>query len=177
MIEEDLIDFGPLPDAINQLLQEGVVAYFEDRPAADALFRRALSLAPAQLPVYFCLYKIHTYQRHLDAALEAAHAGLAEAARQCGLPPDWRGWRRETHDWMGTPEARFALYTLKAMAFIHLRREENALADEVLAHLKRLDPEDCVGGAVVRDIAAGVAAQPQAHRPGGGSPGNAHEYV
>lgn len=158
VLEEDLIDFGPLSEEVNAILQQGVLAYFEDRPAADALFRRALGMAPDQLPVYFCLYKIHTYQRNLDAALDAAHGGLAEAARQCGLSPDWRSWTPDMLDWTGIPAARFALYTLKALAFIRLRRKENDLADEALTHLKRLDPDDLVGGAVVRDIAAGVAA-------------------
>lgn len=158
VLDEDLIDFGPLPEEVNAILQQGVLAYFEDRPAADGLFRRALEMAPDQLPVYFCLYKIHTYQRNLDAALDAAHGGLAEAARQCGLPADWRSWTPAMQDWTGTPAARFALYTLKALAFIRLRRNENDLAGEALTHLKRLDPDDLVGGAVVRDIAAGVAA-------------------
>jgi hypothetical protein len=49
-----------------------------------------LEAAPTELPTYFCLYKIHTYQGHLDQALAIAERGLREAARQAGWPLDWR---------------------------------------------------------------------------------------
>jgi hypothetical protein len=75
------VDFGPLPAEIDDLLQKGVVAYRRDRAAAAEIFRRALALAPEQLPVYFCLYKIHTYQGELDEALVVTEAVLREAAR------------------------------------------------------------------------------------------------
>jgi hypothetical protein len=81
---EDGIDFGELPAAVNELLQRGVVAYRGSATEAEARFREALELAPRALPVYFCLYKIHTYQGNLDAALAAATQGLAEAAGQAG---------------------------------------------------------------------------------------------
>lgn len=158
LAEGDLIDFGPLPEAVNRLLQQGVAAYYDDRPSADRLFREALALAPGELPVYFCLYKIHTYQRNLDTALEAAAAGLAEAARQAGVGPDWRGWKPGDADWTEAPPARFALYTLKAMAFIHLRREALPEARALLDRLRLLDPADRVGGSVVESLAARLAA-------------------
>ena len=77
--EPDSINFGDLPDAINALLQQGVAAYRRDFKTADALFRQALEAAPQELPTYFCLYKIHTYQGNLDEARAAAQAGLVEA--------------------------------------------------------------------------------------------------
>ena len=70
--EADSINFGELPEAIDSLLQQGVVAYRHDRSRADSLFRQALAAAPKALPIYFCLYKIHTYQGHLDQAQNAA---------------------------------------------------------------------------------------------------------
>ena len=79
--EADSINFGELPEAIDALLQQGVVAYRHDRSRADSLFRQALAAAPAALPIYFCLYKIHTYQGHLDQAQTAAENGLKEARR------------------------------------------------------------------------------------------------
>ncbi|MDO9708933.1 hypothetical protein [Paracraurococcus lichenis] len=156
LAEGDLINFGPLPEAVNGLLQRGVAAYYDDRPAADALFREALRLAPGALPTYLCLYKIHTYQRNLDAALAAAHAGLAEAARQSGLPPDWRDWTPAQVTVPAEGALRFALYTLKATAFIHLRREEPAEARALLDRLALLDPTDQVGGSVIEALARGL---------------------
>jgi Tfp pilus assembly protein PilF len=86
--ELDLINFGDLPEAVDALLQQGVAAYRHDRSQADRLFRQALAAAPQELPTYFCLYKIHTYQGNLDEAQTAAENGLKEAANQAGWPLD-----------------------------------------------------------------------------------------
>jgi hypothetical protein len=153
--EPDSINFGDLPEAINALLQKGVAAYRRDFAAADSLFREALAAAPEELPTYFCLYKIHTYQGNLDEARTVAQAGLKKAARQAGWPEDWRSWSPQP----GVPDGagRFALYTLKALAFIHLRRDEHAEAEKMLDALRVLDPTGEVGWPVVAELAAGVA--------------------
>ena len=150
------INFGDLPDAVNSLLQNGVLAYRSDRAAADTLFRQALAVDPAALPTYLCLYKIHTYQGNLAEAETIAVAGLAEAARQAGWPADWR-------DWPVLPQVpngpgRFALYTLKALAFIALRDDRFEVVAEILDTLRRLDPAGAVGWTVVEALADGVAA-------------------
>lgn len=150
----DTINFGDLPQEIDDLLQQGVVAYRRDRARADALFREALEKAPQALPVYYCLYKIHTYQGNLDMALQAAEGGLGEAATQAGWSTDWRAWTPEPLIPDGA--ARFALYTLKALAFIHLRRGEREEAMEKLAALQVLDPTGAVGWPVIADLASRV---------------------
>src|SRR6266571_4113360 len=127
--ERDTINFGDLPEEIDALLQQGVAVYRHDHAKADGLFRQALAAAPAELPIYFCLYKIHTYQGHLDEPQLAV--------------PDGPG--------------RFALYTLKALAFIHLRRDEQHQANQMLAALRRLDPTGAVGWPVVAALAEGVS--------------------
>ncbi|WP_138470025.1 hypothetical protein [Poseidonocella sp. HB161398] len=150
------IDFGTVPEGVDALLQAGVLAYRSDRAEADALFREALALDPQALPTYFCLYKIHTYSGRLDAARNAAMDGLAEAAAQAGWPADWRDWRPEE---TGAADAgRFALYTLKALAFIALRDGRPADAAEKLARLRVLDPQGATGWPVVAEIAEGCAA-------------------
>ncbi len=78
------INFGDLLREVDALLQQGVTAYWRDPERADGLFREALAAAPAQLPIYFCPYKSHTYRGRLDDALEAAEGGLREAAAQAG---------------------------------------------------------------------------------------------
>jgi hypothetical protein len=88
LFERDAINFGDVPDHINELLQQGVAAYRHDKAEADRLFREALVTAPTELPTYFCLYKIHTYQGNLQKAEAAAEAGLREAARQAGWDSD-----------------------------------------------------------------------------------------
>lgn len=152
---EDAIDFGDVPPAVNEILQEGVALHRHDKPAADAAFRRALALDPTALATWFCLYKIHTYAGDLDAALDTALGALREAARQTNLAADWTAWRPEELSLHGP--GRFALYTLKALAFIRLRRGERGEAARILAHLATLDPTDAVGASVVAAIADGVA--------------------
>jgi len=150
------INFGELPAAVDELLQEGVRAYRSDRLRADGLFREALALDPAVLPTYLCLYKIHTYQGHIADARAIAEAGLAEAARQAGWPADWRDWPRLS----GVPDGacRFALYTLKALAFIALRDGRPDDAAEMLEALRRLDPPGAVGWPVIAALAEGAMA-------------------
>jgi len=156
--DSDVINFGDVPPPINALLQQGVVAYRQDRARADHLFRRALAAAPAQLPVYFCLYKIHTYLGNLDQAQDAAETGLTEAARQAGWPADWRAWTRPPTEPDGA--ARFALYTLKALAFIHLRQDRPDAARQKLDALAQLDPAGLVGWPVVAALAEGCGETP-----------------
>lgn len=155
--EPDTINFGDLPEEIDALLQQGVAAYRRDHARADRLFRQALAAAPQELPTYFCLYKIHTYQGHLDEAKAVAELGLIEAARQAGWSSDWRQWA--PHDPLPDGAGRFALYTLKALAFIHLRKNDPESAVEMLAALRQLDPSGAVGWPVVAALADGLGAE------------------
>ncbi|CCE09109.1 conserved hypothetical protein [Bradyrhizobium sp. STM 3843] len=152
--EPDTINFGDLPDEIDALLQQGVAAYRRDHARADRLFRQALAAAPDELPTYFCLYKIHTYQGNLDEAKAVAELGLQEAARQAGWPRDWRRWT--PHVPIPDGAGRFALYTLKALAFIHLRKNERESAQQMLGALRQLDPSGAVGWPVVAALADGI---------------------
>lgn len=152
--DPDLINFGDLPEEINALLQQGVAAYRRDHARADQLFRQALEAAPRELPTYFCLYKIHTYQGNLDEAESVAERGLKEAATQAGWSTDWRKWEPQSPFPEGA--GRFALYTLKALAFISLRQDRHDDAVEILERLKVLDPTGAVGWPVVAALAEGV---------------------
>lgn len=153
--ETETINFGDLPPEIDSLLQKGVVAYRRDFIAAERHFREALERAPEALPTYYCLYKIHTYHGNLDEARSAALSGMLRASRQAGWPDDWRDWTPPGDIPDGA--ARFALYTLKALAFIHLRRDEKERAEEILDALRQLDPSGAVGWPVIAELAAGVA--------------------
>lgn len=147
----EAINFGDLPAAIDALLQQGVAAYRQDYARADLLFRKALATAPDVLPIYFCLYKIHTYQGNLEEAQVVAEQGLEQATRQAGWSSDWPEWQPERH----VPEGagRFALYTLKAMAFINLKQNNRDKAERILAKLREMDPTGAVGWPVVAALA------------------------
>jgi hypothetical protein len=153
---DDLIDFGDVLPEVNEILQRGVSLYRHDKAGADLAFREALALAPDALPTYLCLYKIHTYQGNLDEALAIAHAGLAEAARQAGLDPDWTRWELGQIPSDVNSPGHFGLYTLKALAFIHLRRDEQAMSQRYLDKIAELGAMETVGGTVIAALAAGV---------------------
>jgi len=154
-LDGDAVDLGALSPEINALLQRGVAAYRVDRAGADRLFREALAQAPQELAAYLCLYKIHTYMGGLDYARDIAWAGLREAARQAGWPDDPAQWEPQPDGSSGA--GRFALYTLKALSFIELKRDCRDAALEHLRVLARVDPSGAVGWRVVEDLALGAA--------------------
>ena len=148
---DGLVGFGDLPPAVDALLQRGVAAYRTDKSMADDLFREAMALDHSVLPTNFCLYKIHCYSGRLNAARIVAEAGLEEAARQACWPADWRQWL-DSPLAMSEP-GRFALYTLKALAFIALKSERFADAEAMLRVLRRQDPTGTVGWTVIAELA------------------------
>lgn len=154
---DNLIDFGDVLPEVNQILQRGVSLYRHDPIGADLAFREALALRADALPTYLCLYKIHTYQGNLDEALAMAEAGLEEAARQAGLDTDWTRWASGQISFDVNGPGHFALYTLKALAFIHLRRDEKAKSQRYLNKILELGAMELVGGAVIAALAAGVS--------------------
>jgi hypothetical protein len=150
----DVVNFGELSPEINALLQQGVVAYRSDRAKADQLFKEALARTPQELPPYYCLYKIHTYMGSLDYAAEVAALGMKEAARQAGWTEDPRAWPAPADAQDGP--ARFALYTLKALSFIELKRGDRAKSDEYLQILSETDPQGSVGWKVIQELSSGI---------------------
>ena len=155
LAQSEGVNFGDLPPQIDTLLQQGVIAHRRDPAEAEKIFRKALDTAPDELATYFCLYKIHTYSGRLTEALDIAERGLKEAARQAGWDADWRSWRSAPIDPDGP--ARFALYTLKALAFIRLKRDERLEAQALLSALARLDPKGLLGWPVVAALAEKLA--------------------
>ncbi|WP_153144584.1 hypothetical protein [Dechloromonas sp. H13] len=137
---DDKLDFGALPPAVDILLQRGAAAHFTDPAVAEAAFRAAIAHDPSVLPAYRCLFKHYNRKRQFEAAHITGLDWLAEAARQAGISTDWR-------QWTAAPGA--ALAALKAHAFIELRRGNVAAAANALEVLLRLDPEDGIGGSVV----------------------------
>lgn len=149
--QENLIAFGPLPPHVNALLQQGVACHRSDPTRARALFRHAIEIAPGSLPAYRCLFKLQNQQREFDQALATALEGLAEAAHQARVGPDWRQWTRDDvgEDPRRSVAQRFLLSFLKALAFIELRRGNPEASRHIVARLQVLDPEDGVGHSVI----------------------------
>lgn len=151
---EERVLFSPnLPEAVNRLLQQAVAANHADKPRAEQLFKQALALDKTCLQSYFALYKFYFYQARLPEAEQAALAGLAEAARQAGLPDDFRRLASAGENLYFDEIRLFYLYTLKALAFIRLRLDCRSESREILDLLLIIDPEDRCGASVIRSLA------------------------
>ncbi|EHR69884.1 hypothetical protein BurJ1DRAFT_1011 [Burkholderiales bacterium JOSHI_001] len=150
---------GEVPTAVHALVHQAAEAPSDQRAT---LLWTAQALAPACLATYYALYKHHAGRREFDLAERAAQRGLAEAALQAGLPADWRALPGPgpAVDFQQDGPARFWLFTLKALAFIHLRSGRPNLARELLAQIDRLDPQARIGGDVIAELlrAAGPPA-------------------
>lgn len=147
-----------LPAALDRLMREAMAAFDSDPSRAEFLFHFGLSQAPAELALYRVLYKFHNRKRRFEAAFDYARRGLLEATRQAGLAESVLDWRREQLHGVDAETASHALHALKALGFLSLRLGRPEDARHYLDLLAELDPEDGVGGSVVRALLAGVAA-------------------
>lgn len=140
---------GSVTPAVQHLID---VARNAPPAQVEAALWTAVATAPDQLPVYYLLYKMHAGRGQMDLALSAATKGLAAAAQAAGLPLDWRLVQPDATDFSVPGAARFWLFTLKALAFISLRRDDRDTAAALVAQLKLLDPEDHLGASVVAKL-------------------------
>lgn len=153
---EERVLFSPnLPAAVNLLLQKAVAASHAEKPLAENLFKQAQQLDPSCLQTYFALYKFYFYQGRLQEAEREVLAALTEAAGQVGFPSDYRQLVSERAQWdlYASEISLFYLYSLKALAFIKLRLEQETESREILSHMQTLDPEDRCGASVIMSLA------------------------
>jgi ABC-type arginine transport system permease subunit len=140
---------GAVTPAVQHLID---VARNAPPAQVEAALWTAVATAPEQLAVYYLLYKMHAGRGELDMALKAASKGLTAAAQAAGLAADWRLVAPGDTDFSVPGPARFWLFTLKALAFISLRRDERDTAAALVAKLRLLDPEDHLGASVVAKL-------------------------
>lgn len=140
---------GTVSPAVQHLID---VARNAPPAQVEAALWTAAATAPDQLPVYYLLYKMHAGRGQLDLALSAASKGLSAAAKAAQLAADWRQVAPGNTDFSVPGPARFWLFTLKALAFINLRRGERDTAAALVAQLRLLDPEDHLGASTVETL-------------------------
>ncbi len=156
---EERVLFSPnIPADVNNLLQAAVAASSVDQARAENLFLQAQTLDSQCLQTYFALYKFYFFQKRLIDAERIVIAALEESARQGRFPSDYRRLVLDRQKWnlYANEITLFYLYSLKALAFIKLRRGDDISAQLVLSHLQQLDPKDLSGASVIMDLAAGV---------------------
>ncbi len=149
---------GTAPPSVAKLLREAAAAH-ADPVRAEALLWSAKLVAPECLPVYFALYKFYFYKGRLAEAERCARDGLQTAARAAGLDSHWSRVAAGDADFSQNGPARFWLFTLKALAFIRLRRGDTAESDALLRHCAKLDPHDQTGASVIRSLRQGSAGK------------------
>jgi len=162
---EERVLFSPnLPEEVNRLLQMAVAASHSEKAMAEKLFNQAREADPSCLQTYFALYKFYFYQGRLQEAEREVIAALAQAAAQGGFPADYQVLAQQADVWdMYVDEVRlFYLYSLKALAFIKLRRQFESDAVEILAVIALLDPEDRSGASVIMQLAEALQEDQEA---------------
>ena len=133
---------------------------YADTQLAETLLWQAQKLAPEVLPVYFSLYKFYFYKGNLEQAELSARMALLAAAMQGGFNADWRSLQIDSADWQDyEAPSHFYLFSLKALAFIRLRRGDAMESSAILEKLMEIDPADSVGASVVRSIYQGANCQ------------------
>lgn len=153
VMEERVLFARDITPEVNACLQSAV-ACADDFDRARELLYQARELDPDQLEVYIALYKFLFYRGHLDEAEQVAEEALQRAALRGGFHADWRQLTSTSSDWSQEDgPARTYLYSLKALAFISLRQGEHVQGCALLEKLQQLDPQDLVGGSVIRQLA------------------------
>jgi tetratricopeptide (TPR) repeat protein len=146
---------GETAPEVSELLARAMQSY-ADTQLAETLLWQAHSKAPDALPVYYSLYKFYFYKRDLENAELTARMALQAAARAGGFDADMMALHSDSADWEDYANpAHFYLFSLKALAFILLRRGVSEEATLIVDKLIELDPHDSVGASVVRSIAEG----------------------
>lgn len=159
---DERVLFSPnLPEEVNRLLQAGVTASHTDNAQAEKLFKEAQQRDRRCLPTYFALYKFYFYQGRLHEAEREVICALEESSRQGNFPYEYRRLSKQAFRWdmYETEAALFYLYTLKALAFIKLRLGQDVEANQILAALAELDPEDRCGASVIMSLADALTEQ------------------
>ena len=140
-----------LPAEVDALItRAGLLPH--DPVQAEGLLRQAVALAPTHPAPLISLYRFHFYGHRLAAALAVAEQALGVARAALGpafgqVPPTPEQARYDA-------AVRFYLFTLKGQAYLSLRLGQGDAGRAALAELRRLDPLDCVGGAVLATVLA-----------------------
>lgn len=143
---------GPVVDLLNQANEA-----WAETEKAEAFLIEAQRLAPQALPVYFSMYKFYFYKGQLQQAESTVRSALKTASALGGFNEEWSLQTHESASWaVHDSPAHFYLFSLKALAFIRLRRGDHESCHAILAKLKILDPQDTIGSGVIATIADSI---------------------
>lgn len=123
---------------------------------AEAHLLDAQVAAPGHAAVLIGLYRFYFYKGQLVRALGIAQQCLDKAARELGLPRDWRDARPGMARFDAYEEIapRFFLFSLKGYAYLRMRVGDLDEGGQALQKLLELDPTDKIGARVLLDVLA-----------------------
>lgn len=140
---------GGLSPQVDALITQA--GQLRDRPqVALALLEQARAAAPRHPAPLIALYRFYFYGHKLAHARAVGEDALAIARTALGpnfgdVPP---GDEATRHD----AAVRFYLFTLKGLAYLSMRLGDMDEARLMLTSLRRLDPHDHVGGALLLHV-------------------------
>ena len=150
--EDDLAAFaegalgGGLSPQVSALITQASLLRHEPQQAL-ALLAQARAVAPSHPAPLSALYRFYFYGHQLAQARAVGEDALAIARTALGpnfgdMPPDAEATRSNA-------AVRFYLFTLKGLAYLNMRLDDMDEARLMLGELRRLDPHDHVGGALL----------------------------
>lgn len=140
---------GGLSPQVNALItQAGLVRHLPDE--ALPLLEQARVAAPRHPAPLIALYRFYFYGHQLAQARAMGEDALAIARTALGpnfgdTPPDDAATRSNA-------AVRFYLFTLKGLAYLNMRLEALDEARALLHELRRLDPQDHIGAALLLHV-------------------------
>lgn len=117
---------------------------------ALALLERARAAAPRHPAPLIALYRFYFYGHQLAQARAVGEDALAIA--RTALGPDFGDEPPPVDATRHDAGVRFYLFTLKGLAYLNMRLDAIEEAHALLKELRRLDPDDHVGGAVLLHV-------------------------
>lgn len=151
-----LKDVNYFPHSSNQtdLVLQEVIACYDNKEQAERILMDRLKESDHELGTYIAIFKFYFYKKDFGNAKHYAFETLDRAARRGGFSRDWESLSAALfHKHNAESPHRVYLYTLKGLAFIYLRLEMYDFSLSILSKLEELDPNDVVGGSVIRDVA------------------------
>jgi tetratricopeptide (TPR) repeat protein len=140
---------GMLDPAVDALIaQAGLVR--DDGTQALALLEQARAAAPSHPAPLIALYRFYFYGHELAKARAVGEDALAIA--RTALGPDFGDVPPSDDDARHDAAVRFYLFALKGLAYLNMRMADYNEARTLLAELRRLDPNDRVGGALLAHV-------------------------
>jgi tetratricopeptide (TPR) repeat protein len=137
---------GGLSPQVNALItQAGLLRHLPQE--ALPLLEQARAAAPRHPAPLIALYRFYFYGHQLAQARAIGEDALAIA--RTALGPNFGDVPPGDEATLGDVAVRFYLFTLKGLAYLNMRLGEMDEATLMLKELRRLDPQDHVGGALL----------------------------